>query len=316
MENLIYSLGTASLDIFFIFKKRKKINFNLGDKIEPDDFFIDIGGGALNSSFNFKNLGFKSKAIIKLGNDFIGKVIKKRIEEKNIDANIINFKGNSTLSFILLFPPNQIIFTHRGETKFKNSDIIFDKEKKYFIFTGNTEPAIWSKIIKKLKKFNNFIGINPSKNFLKNKMAVNILNIVDFVNFNKSEAEILLKRKIGDNLKLARAIKKTLKKPKFISITLGNKGAILITNKIYLAPILKLKVIDTTGAGDSYSSTLFAYLINKELNDEYIKESIKKAIINTTCNLKNIGAQTGLLNKNKLEKISKKINLKIKIYSL
>jgi sugar/nucleoside kinase (ribokinase family) len=166
----IYSIGTACLDIFFIFKN-KKIDFRLGEKIEPDDFFIDLGGGGLNGAYNFKNLGLDSLAIVKLGNDFVGRVIKKRMGEKKINAKIINYKGSSTLSFILLLIPNQIIFTHRGESEFKLKDIPIDENSYYFIFTGNTKAENWLKIIKTLKNKNNFIGINPSKKFLEDKKA-------------------------------------------------------------------------------------------------------------------------------------------------
>jgi ribokinase len=311
----IYSIGTACLDIFFIFKNKKR-NFRLGEKIEPDDFFIDLGGGGLNGAYNFKNLGFDSLAIVKLGNDFVGRVIKKRIGEKKINAKIINYKGNSTLSFILLFIPNQIIFTHRGESEFKLKDIPIDENSYYFIFTGNTKTKNWLKIIKTLKNKNNLIGINPSKNFLEDKKAGKILNLVNFVNFNEEEAEIFLGEKL-DKIKLCREIREKLKNVDFISITFGKGGCALITkDKIFLAPILERKIVDTTGAGDSFSTTLFAYLISKNLNIDYIKESIKKAVINTTYNLKNIGAQTGLLKKKDLEKLAKRISLNIKTIGL
>jgi sugar/nucleoside kinase (ribokinase family) len=254
--------------------------------------------------------------VIKLGNDFVGRVIKKRIEEKKINAKIINYKGNSTLSFILLFIPNQIIFTYRGEVNFKLKDIPIDKNSYYFIFTGNTKSENWLKIIKTLKDKNNFIGINPSKKFLEDKKVGKILNLVNFVNFNEEEAEIFLREKL-DKIKLCKKIREKLKNVDFISITFGKKGCALITkDKIFLAPILKRKIVDTTGAGDSFSTTLFSYLISKNLTSEYIKESIKRAIINTTYNLKNIGAQTGLLKKKDLEKLAKSISLNIKIISL
>ncbi|MGC8982105.1 MAG: PfkB family carbohydrate kinase, partial [Minisyncoccia bacterium] len=126
------------------------------------------------------------------------------------------------------------------------------------------------------------------------------------------EAKMLLNKNF-DGIDLCKKIREVLKDVDFISITFGQKGCSLITkDKIFLAPILKRKIVDTTGAGDSFSTTLFSYLLSKNLDEDYIKESIKKAIINTTYNLKSIGAQTGLLKKQKLEKLSKKVYLKIK----
>jgi fructokinase len=317
----VYSIGTATLDIFFIVD-----NFNflkkLKEKNDIEGYFIDIGGGGLNFAYNFQKLGLDSIAVIKLGNDFLGRVIRKRIEEKNIKAHIITTKGNSTLSFILLNKTNgkKYIFTHRGDEIFKVKDIPITHNNAYYIATGRTNINVWKKITANLKENNNFVGVNPSRYFLKNINNLSYFQNIDFLNINFDEASIIL----GNNNQMTkidflRKLKKHLDFIKYILVTDGNRGAWFLTkDKIFHSSIYKkLKVVDTTGAGDSFGSTVFAYLVkNKFKEDENLfKLALKSATFTTAYNLTKIGAQTGILSINELKKMENK-KLKIHIYRL
>ena len=314
----VYSIGTATLDVFFIFDDLvffRNPNF-LKEKNEVKNIFIDIGGGGLNFAYNFKNLGLNSTAIIKLGKDFVGKIIKNRIEEKNINCIIRYTKGNSALSFIFLSKKGEkYIFTYRGVEVFNKNDIIYDRNSAYLISTGNTSLKTWLYVVNKLKKNNNIIGIVPSKHFLSKKEAIEILNKINFFTLNLEEAKILLKTKENDEIIIAKKLKDKFKKTDIILLTLGEKGTILIKKEnIYLSEAYrKFKTIDTTGAGDSYASTFFSILLknNWRLEENVLFLSLKLSAVNVAYNLREIGAQTGLLKEKDLIKF-KNISLNIK----
>jgi sugar/nucleoside kinase (ribokinase family) len=314
----VYSIGTATLDVFFIFDDLvflRNPNF-LKEKNEVKNIFIDIGGGGLNFAYNFKNLGLNSIAIIKLGKDFVGKIIKNRIDEKNIDCIIRYTKGNSALSFIFLSKKGEkYIFTYRGAEVFNKNDIIYDRNSAYLISTGNTSLETWLYVVNKLKKNNNIIGIVPSKHFLSKKEAVEILNKINFFTLNLEEAKILLKTKENDEIIIAKKLKDKFEKTDIILLTLGEKGTILIKKEnIYLSEAYrKFKTIDTTGAGDSYASTFFSILLknNWRLEKNVLFLALKLSAVNVAYNLREIGAQTGLLKEKDLIKF-KNISLNIK----
>jgi sugar/nucleoside kinase (ribokinase family) len=313
-----YSIGTATLDVFFIFDDLvflRNPNF-LKEKNEVKNIFIDIGGGGLNFAYNFKNLGLNSTAIIKLGKDFVGKIIKNRIEEKNIDCIIRYTKGNSALSFIFLSKKGEkYIFTYRGAEVFDKKDIIYDRNSAYLISTGNTSLETWLYVVNKLKKNNNIIGIVPSKHFLSKKEAIEILNKINFFTLNLEEAKILLKTKENDKIIIAKKLKDNFEKTDIILLTLGEKGSILIKKEnIYFSEAYrKFKTIDTTGAGDSYASTFFAILLKNDwrLEENVLFLALKLSAVNVAYNLREIGAQTGLLKEKDLIKF-KNISLNIK----
>jgi sugar/nucleoside kinase (ribokinase family) len=314
----VYSIGSATLDVFFIFDDLifLKNPIFLKEKNEVKKIFIDIGGGGLNFAYNFKNLGLNSIAIIKLGKDFVGKIIKNRIDEKNIDCIIRYTKGNSALSFIFLSKKGEkYIFTYRGAEVFNKNDIIYDRNSAYLISTGNTSLETWLYVVNKLKKNNNIIGIVPSKHFLSKKEAIEILNKINFFTLNLEEAKILLKTKENDEIIIAKKLKDKFKKTDIILLTLGEKGTILIKKEnIYLSEAYrKFKTIDTTGAGDSYASTFFSILLknNWRLEENVLFLALKLSAVNVAYNLREIGAQTGLLKEKDLIKF-KNISLNIK----
>lgn len=318
----IICIGTAALDIFFIFKNLIffKTPSLIKEKNNVSEILIDIGGGGLNSAFNLKNLNAEVETIVKLGNDFIGKIIEKKIEEKEIPAKILKIKGNSTLSVIFLNKNSgeKYIFTYRGEEIFEKKDIPQYKNSAYLISTGVTPIKVWGDIISLLKKHNNFVGILPSKYFLKNKTSKEILKKCDFIVVNEEEAKLIL-GKNENLLYFLREFNELFENVLIKIITFGKTGAFLIfKNKVIFVESLKrVKVVDTTGAGDCFASTAFGFVIEKleNLNEKVLVDILKLASINTAYNLREIGAQTGLLKKGKLLKL-KNIFIKYKIYEL
>jgi len=312
----VYSIGTATLDIFFTFDN---LNFfydqkYLKEKNEAKSCFVDIGGGGLNFAYVFKKLGLKTQAIVKIGDDFVGKIIKKKVQEKNIPCNFVLTKGKSTLSFIFLDKKgNKYIFTYRGQEIFKEKDIQIDSDAAYYIAPGKTSINVWNKIIKKLKNKDNIVGINPSSFFLTQDFNIvkQILNEVDFLVLNVEEMKLFISNKIKINkdkidINLIKTFRKLIFMPKVIIITAGFKGSwILFRENIYFSEAYhKFKVIDTTGAGDSYGSTLFGFMVKKDFNidENYLKKIAKYASINTASNLTKIGSQTGILSESHLKK--------------
>lgn len=316
----IYSVGTAALDIFFIFDN---INFfkNLKEKNDVNEYFVDIGGGGLNFAYNFQKLGLDSIAVVKIGNDFIGRIIKDKIKEKKIKAQIVTTKGDSSFSFIFLNKINgkKYIFTYRGDEIFKINDIPINSKNSYYISTGKTPVNTWKKIIIELKNHNNYLGINPSKYFLNNLKSVNYLRGIDFLNINFEEALIILKKNKKNKIEFLKNFRDYLNFIDYILITDSNHGAWLITkNKIYHSNVYRgVRIIDTTGAGDSFGSTIFAYLIKFKFkeDEEKLKLALKYATFTTIYNLTKIGAQTGILSISQLNKMKNK-KLKIITYSL
>jgi sugar/nucleoside kinase (ribokinase family) len=308
----IITLGTATLDI--ILQTHQEIRE--GSKIEIQNVFFSLGGGALNAATTFKNLNLDYLAHFRLGKDLIGKVILQKIKKEKLKTKIFFHQGDSQFSVVLLLPQKErTIFVYRGLSdhfSFQELNQI-QKGDFYYLTTANISPDILEKFLKKIKHSARLISVIPSRKFLVSPKAKNSLSLADILFLNYEEAGDFLKKKL-DAKTLGKELYQKLK-IKVLVLTLGDKGSLtFFEDKIFSAGIFKpKKFVDPTGAGDAFASAFFANLVlNKEINEETIKKAIVWGSANASANIEKLGAQIGLLKKNDFSKYDiKKISLKI-----
>ena len=125
------TIGGATRDIAFFtdagvlidsqanpFKLHQKLlAFEYGSKIRIDRFINLFGGGAANAAVNLAGLGFKTAAIMEVGDDENGRAMLKNIKDHKVVSSLINInnKADSGSSFILITDSGErVIFTTRG----------------------------------------------------------------------------------------------------------------------------------------------------------------------------------------------------------
>ena len=152
--------------------------------------------------------------------------------------------------------------------------------KKYqeneFLMLGNLLPSVQKKVINQMKKKPKLIVLDTMNFWMDNFMSdlKEALKEVDVITINNEEAQQLSGEK-----ELLQAVKKIQKMgPKYIIIKQGAKGALLIhKNKKFFTPAVSLdKVVDPTGAGDTFAGGFIGYL---EKTQEVSFENMKKAVI-------------------------------------
>lgn len=316
----IITLGTATLDIILQTTER----IVAGRKIDIDNSFFSLGGGALNAAATFKNLNLDYLVYFRLGKDLIGKIILDQVRRQKFKTEIFFHRGESQFSIVIL--PRQVsgsknttlertIFVYRGLSdhfiwrelnEVKRSDF-------YYLTTANTETKVFTKFLSKIRNFAKLISINPSKKFLTDPFSAKSLKTVDLIFLNDEELATFLNHQ-GQDLALAKEFVKKIN-PKIFVLTRGEKGSVTFwQDKIFIADIFKpRKNVDTTGAGDAFASAFFANLVmSKDLNEEVIKKSITWGSANASANIEKLGAQIGLLKKKQYLAYS---NLKISTLS-
>ncbi|MCK5460329.1 carbohydrate kinase family protein [Candidatus Parcubacteria bacterium] len=310
----IITIGGAVKDFFIFINKglniknkknlfqQKLLSFEYGDKIYLDEFYSSIGGGACNRAVGFSRLGLKSAVKICVNKKKYGDYIINQLKNEKVDASFIdnNEKKEAGMSFILINKdknPDRVILSHRGVNKF----LKIDKKAKWntdWIFLSSLENDGWVDEFKKIEqivKTNKIrlafgpgnIQISAGLNRLKN-----ILKLSDVLVLNRKEAIKLTesggKRRIEELLRILYN-----HGPRLITITDGKKGAYVYDgNKIYFQKAKKVKTIETTGAGDAFSSGFVSGIIKYDYN---IKKSLNLGIRNGASVVQKIGAQQGLL---------------------
>jgi sugar/nucleoside kinase (ribokinase family) len=308
----IITLGTATIDV--ILKTDQEIKE--GSKIEIQNAFFSLGGGALNAATTFKNFNLDYLAYFRLGKDAIGKIIFQKIKKEKLKTKIFFHQGDSQFSVVLLLPQKErTIFVYRGLSDHFNLQELNQIQRGdfYYLTTAKTDPDVFQKFLKKIKTQSKLISLNPSKIFLAFPKAQESLNLVDILFLNYEEASDFLKKKL-DVKTLGKELYQKLK-IKVLVLTLGSKGSLtFFENKIFSAGIFKpKKFVDPTGAGDAFASAFFANLVlSKKINEETIKKAIIWGSANASANIEKLGAQIGLLKKNDFLRYEKnKFPLKI-----
>lgn len=328
MSSDIVTIGSATMDVFVecddasIVSARRKdrsrdyMSYPYGAKIEISDFDTQVGGGGVNTATNFANLGYKTSAIFKVGDDIYSKGIFKFFKEKNVDLDsVIQDKHDSTGFSIILtsFEGDRTVLAHRGaNAHIKKSEIDFDAIKKaellYIAPLNGESNKVLDNIVHFAKENNTYVcfnagttGIKKGYNYLRK-----ILEYSQIVVMNKEEASMATEVQLRPDTKDERFseelihpdLKTMFKKLKIsdyqlIVITDGGNGAYAYNGREYYhCPCFDAPVTSTLGAGDAFASTFCAALHKFNMD---ITKALIAASINSAAVCSKFGATQGLL---------------------
>ncbi len=295
---------------------QKLLAFEYGSKIRIDKFINLFGGGAANAAVNLAGLGFKTAALMEVGDDENGRAIIKNIKDHGVISSLVNVnkKADSGSSFILIADSGErVIFTTRGVNDLLSFDknrlaAIKQSENVYIasltgswvkdlrqIFDSGHKKIFWNPGAKQFS-----VGLKGLAPFLKNTYCLMInreealaLILSDHANLKNSQ---LFTSDINNILRLIKSYG-----PEIVVITDGGKGADFYDGvNLYHQKVTKEKKhVDTTGIGDVYNSTFAAGMLFYKGD---IIKAAKLASKNAANKIAYLGAQNGLLTKKELMK--------------
>ena len=330
----VITIGSATMDVFVesddanivsVYTKNKKsefMSYPYGAKVEITDFASQVGGGGVNTACNFANLGLKTSAIFKIGDDIYSDGILESFKAKNVNlSNIIQDKTLSTgFSIILVsFQGDRTVLAHRGaNAKIKKSDINFEAIKNakllYIAPLNGDSTKVLDDIVNFAKDNNVKVCFNAGTSSIKKgfNYIKKILENAHIVVMNKEEATMATQiqvrpdtrdEKFSDEL-IHPDIKEMFKKLKvrdyqIIVITDGGHGAYAYDgHKYYYCPVFNSPVVSTLGAGDAFASTLCAALGKTKID---IGKALMYASVNSAGVVSQFGATQGLLTFEEIE---------------
>lgn len=276
--NKVCVIGSINMDLVIKVDEMPKE----GETILSKYFEKIAGGKGANQAVAAKRSGNLVSMIGKIGKDDNGKILKVLLEKEGINTNLI-FEDNKEPTGMAMITVNNngnnsIVVISGSNMTLNEEEIEKAKEeiKKSDILISQFEtPENCTLKAFKIAKENNIITIlNPAP---AKKINDELLKYTDIIIPNETEVEVLTGIKV-DNLEKAKiASKKLLKKGvKFVIITLGEKGAVIISeNNGQLLPAFKVKAIDTTAAGDSFIGGLSSKLNTKKLDFENLLKAVK-----------------------------------------
>jgi len=301
----VITFGSATLDVFVpydgklnLFAKNKKISpfLPLGEKLEGVKISFHSGGGGINTAATFANQGFKVAYCGMVGNDYAGDFVLEDVKRNKISQRFIFKTKEKTTSCSVIFTgeKGKVILPYRGAARCLDvQDIPLEELKSKWFYlaplSGKLRKSFF-RIIRFAKKNNIKVFLNPSKYQLKSSVIKKAIKQADVLMLNQEEASFLT----GVSFKKEKLIFQKINQwVKGICImTRGRKGSIVSDGKfLYTTPVLKKKIVDETGTGDSFGAGFVAdYMKTSD-----IVSAIQFATANSAANLERLGAKEGIL---------------------
>jgi len=329
MKYDIITFGSATRDFFLkspnfkIVGEKKFITgkglcLSLGSKIEVEDIYFSIGGGGTNTAVAFANQGFKVAYCGMLGKDVAGEEILEELKKFRVDTKFI-VKTNSkptNLSVILSSQGKErTILVYRGaSSELLKKDIPWSHLKANWFYIAPLSgklAKLFEVLVDFAKKNKIKVVANPgnSQLSLPKKTLEKILKKIDILILNQEEASLLTKIPYQKEKEIFKKIDAFC--PGIAIMTKGLEGVVVSDGQyLYRADSLKVKVVDRTGAGDSFASGFLSGFI-KSRGD--IITSIQLGTANSASCLQKFGAKNGLLkSKEKWKKVKVEKELRSK----
>lgn len=320
----VITIGSACQDIFFPTTEgvlietpedvlsQKKLAFELGAKYAITERFETLGGNSLNVAVGLSKLGIDVAAYSTVGDDSVGKWILRELKKTTVKTNSIKVENdcNSDLSSIIVDQQSndRIIFS----SHVANKKLAFDEsriESSHWFFLGDLSgnwQSITDDFLHFARRKNVKISFNPRQSTIHEdvKKVIETIYSCDILFVNKDEAIEIVTGFHADILQELLDQEEFLLKElhamgaKIIALTDGIRGAWAYDGRsVFHENAVLQKAVDSTGAGDAFTSGFFA----AHLNGKNIQACLKWGVANSSSSVTKYGGQAGLLSDNEIE---------------
>lgn len=279
------------------------------EKIDALSENLFSGGVTANFLVAVARLGVKCGFIGAVGDDDHGRFLIEDFIKENVDIyqTIIKKGVNTPVNFIFVAEGEKTIIQspHMQVTKISPEEL----EEAYLaqakiLHTTIIHPEIASKAFQIAKKYDIKISIDLESQIAQkgwNKLK-NLLLQADILIPNKEGA-----KSITNTNNVKEAAKVLIKRGiPIVIITMGKKGALITTTEYQKEiPAFRVeKIIDTTGAGDTFNG---AFSVAYWIKGWDLEESVRYANAAAALKIQELGARTGMPTESALEAYYNKI---------
>ena len=276
-------IGSISTDFNVQTDRRPKV----GETVKGQSFSTSFGGKGANQAVAAARLGANVHMVGTVGSDEFGHLLIDNLEDNSISTTLVEQVNNvesGSAHIILADNDNSIIYIPGANNEFKEErlDKLKDEMKtaEYVIIQNEIPMPIISGLIEICDELSVKIIYNPAP---AEEMDLDLIDKVTYFTPNENEFSLLF-----PELTLEEGLKTY---PNKLIITLGDEGVAYSNGEeIIQIPSYKVKVKDTTGAGDTFNGAL-AYALSVDAD---LKTSIQFANLVAAISIQKDGAQGGM----------------------
>ncbi|MCL2371035.1 MAG: ribokinase [Firmicutes bacterium] len=256
----VFVAGSLNIDLVSYVSRMPKA----GETMTGDGFLTNVGGKGLNQATASAKLGAPTYMIGAVGSDPYGAMLKDTLGGFGANVDFVTtLDGSSGTAVIVVCKGQNSIILSGGANSLLKADyvtkILKDNAKAGDIFLTQLETPLDTTIasLKMAKSLGMTTILNPAPAV---KLPKEIFQSVDILTPNETETEILTGIMPDCEVNIALAVKRLygygVGK---VVITLGSQGIAVIEGQtITPIPAVKIKAVDTTGAGDTFVGAMVA----------------------------------------------------------
>ncbi len=273
--------------------------FPFGTKIELDDILFEVGGGATNAAFTFRNQGLRTACVARVGDDGAGADVRALLKKNHIADRLITDHKHSTGHGLIFLgrTGERTILVYRGATQeYQPREItsrLLGSTKWLYVTSLGGNIAALKKVFSVAARGSGQIFINPGKKEITEHRSVlrSMIKQSHAVLLNREEAAALTGRAYNNISGMLRTLQAMT--GGIVLVTEGKHGAYAtVDNQAWRVIIKPVQGTDTTGAGDAFGSGFLAGFIQKQGDLAY---ALTLAAHNSAAVIQKIGAKHGLL---------------------
>lgn len=292
----------------------RELCVRFGDKVPYESVtFVPAVGNSPNAAVSAARLGLRSALVTHIGNDELGRQCLKSLTDDKVITDYVATEENKNTNhhYVLWYNVDRTILIKHTAFDYK---FPYTGEVKWVYLSSLAENTLpyHEEILKYLENHpETKLAFQPGT--FQIKFGVEKLKEVyartEIFFCNKEEATIITGIKSEDILELSKGLHAL--GPKIVALSDGPNGAYLYLNEeLWQIPVYPdiAPPLDRTGAGDAFSSTMTAALA---LGFSPL-EAFAWGPINSMSVVQEIGAQKGLLSREKLEEYLKNASVDYK----
>lgn len=280
-------VGSVNVDLVFT----TDILPNMGETVTGENFYLEVGGKGANQSVACARLGGDVTFFGSIGTDVFANNINKRLIDEHVKCNLNVSDRHSGVAQVNIYDSdNSIIVIPGANWDFNNTYLekIESMIDNYDVFVFQLEIPLEAveRLVRTIRtrSLDKVIILNPAP---ATALSEELLEAVDYITPNEHEIKTIVSK--------FSSVESTLKQfPEKMIVTLGSEGVKYYDKRkqefITVKSMENAEVVDTTGAGDTFSGA-FSYAIANNLD---IHEAINFSNVAAGISISRLGAQGGM----------------------